>query len=146
MNVAYRVYADSVTQCRITARLEWIFHRRFAANPSLSFSITHERDSQMLGRYLLIISFIFGLALPSVLSADAAEEREGLAHIIQELQILEALIDKAETQRDRDARIRFRYDWLRQDIARIKLGLQTHLESPRTEPRTFPPLRGDYRR
>ena len=100
----------------------------------------------MLGRYLLIISFIFGLALPSVLSADAAEEREGLARIIQELQILEALIDKAETQRDRDARIRFRYDWLRQDIARIKLGLQTHLESPRAEPRIFPPLRGDYRR
>ena len=46
----------------------------------------------------------------------------------------------------RSARIRFRYDWLRQDLKQIKDGIQSHIDSPRAQPRSFPPLRGDYRR
>ncbi len=58
---------------------------------------------------------------------------------------LAPLIETAESQANPDARIRFRYDWLRKDLARIRAGIQEHLDAPRTEPRTFPPLRGDYR-
>ena len=42
--------------------------------------------------------------------------------------------------------MRFRYDWLRQDLQRLRLGIQEHINAPRAQPRSFPPLRGDYRR
>jgi RAQPRD family integrative conjugative element protein len=51
----------------------------------------------------------------------------------------------AESQALPDTRIRFRYDWLRQDLHRIRDGIQDHIDAPRSEPRRFPPLRGDYR-
>jgi len=78
--------------------------------------------------------------------ADSDAERESLARLMHELQTLEPLIRSAESQANPDARVRFRYDWLRQDLARVRLGVQEHIDAPRAEPRTFPPLRGDYRR
>ena len=78
--------------------------------------------------------------------ADADAEREALAHLDHEIEALESLIRTAESQANPDARVRFRYDWLRQDLARLRLGVQEHIDAPRAEPRTFPPLRGDYRR
>ena len=76
--------------------------------------------------------------------ADADAEREMLAHLIHELEALEPLIRSAESQANPDARVQFRYDWLRQDLARVRLGIQEHIDVPRAEPRTFPPLRGEY--
>lgn len=78
--------------------------------------------------------------------ADADGERAALARIKNELQAIEPLITEAASQANPDARIRFQYDWLRQDLERIRLGIQAHIDTPRSEPRTFPPLRGDYRR
>ena len=77
--------------------------------------------------------------------ADADGERAVLARIIHELQVIEPLITEAASQASPDARIRFQYDWLRQDLDQIRLGIQAHIDTPRTEPRSFPPLRGDYR-
>lgn len=77
--------------------------------------------------------------------ADDDAEREALARLIHELEALAPLIETAESQANPDARIRFRYDWLRQDLERIRGGVREHIDAPRTEPRTFPPLRGDYR-
>jgi len=78
--------------------------------------------------------------------ANADAEREALARIDHELDALETLIRKAETQAEPDARIRFRYDWLRQDLSRMQQGIKDYIDAPRSEPRTFPPLRGDYHR
>ncbi len=78
--------------------------------------------------------------------ADTDAERAALARIAHELETLEPLIRTAEFQANPDARVCFRYDWLRQDLARVRLGIQEHIDAPRAEPRTFPPLRGDYRR
>jgi RAQPRD family integrative conjugative element protein len=78
--------------------------------------------------------------------ADADGERAVLARIIHELQSIDPLITEAASQANPDARVRFQYDWLRQDLDRIRLGIQEHVDTPRSEPRTFPPLRGDYRR
>ena len=90
---------------------------------------------------------LLGTALPIQFAvADADGEREALARIIHELQAVGPLIDQAASQANPDARIRFQYDWLRQDLIKIQQGLQAHIEAPRSEPRTFPPLRGDYRR
>jgi RAQPRD family integrative conjugative element protein len=77
--------------------------------------------------------------------ADADAEREALARLIHEIEALAPLIETAEAQASPDTRIRFRYDWLRQDLERIRAGIQEHIDAPRTEPRTVPPLRGDYR-
>lgn len=78
--------------------------------------------------------------------ADADAERELLARISHELVTLDPLLKAAESQANPDHRVRFRYDWLRQDLARLRLGIEEHINAPRAEPRTFPPLRGDYRR
>ena len=95
---------------------------------------------------LLILGLLATLLPVQFAVADADGEREVLARITYELQAIEPLITEAASQANQDARVRFQYDWLRQDLERIRLGIQTHIDAPRSEPRTFPPLRGDYRR
>ena len=98
-------------------------------------------------RHLWLPSFlIIGLVVTPAAFAVADAEREALAKIIHELNALESLIKRAEVNADQDSRIRFRYDWLRQDLKQIEDGIQSHIDSPRAQPRSFPPLRGDYRR
>ena len=95
----------------------------------------------------LLFLGLIGTALPvQFANADADSEREVLARISHEIKALNPLISQAASQSNPDARIRFQYDWLQQDLDRIRLGIQDHIDTPRSEPRTFPPLRGDYRR
>ena len=95
----------------------------------------------------VLVLGLLGTVLPVQFAiADADGEREALARIIHELQAVGPLIDQAASQANPDARIRFQYDWLQQDFDRIRLGIQEHIDTPRSEPRTCPPLRGDYRR
>jgi RAQPRD family integrative conjugative element protein len=90
---------------------------------------------------------LFATSLPVQFAvADADGERAALARISHELQTIQPLITEAASQANPDARIRFQYDWLRQDLERIRLGIQAHIDTPRSQPRTFAPLRGDYRR
>ena len=89
---------------------------------------------------------VLSLSIAPAAFADVDAEREALAKIIHELNALEPLIKQAEANADEDVRIRFRYDWLRLDLKQIKDGIQAHIDSPRAQPRSFPPLRGDYRR
>lgn len=89
----------------------------------------------------------FAIALQSPLAfADADAEREALARIIHELELLQPLLAEAKAAADPDARIHFRYDWLRQDLERVRRGIREHIDAPRAEPRSVAPLRGDYRR
>ena len=95
----------------------------------------------------LLVSGLLATAVPVPFAvADADGERAALARIDHELQAIEPLITEAASQANPDARIRFQYDWLRQDLDRIRRGIDEHIHAPRSEPRTFPPLRGDYRR
>ena len=109
------------------------------------------RSMHRLGTPLTPTSRLAGVALlvtlisPATVMADADAERENLARLIHEIQALAPLIETAESHANPDARVGFRYDWLRQDLARIRDGIQAHIDAPRAEPRTFPPLRGDYR-
>ena len=89
---------------------------------------------------------ILGLSVTPEVFADADAECEALARIIHEIEALEPLIKKAEANTKKDCRIRFRYDWLRRDLKQIKEGIQSHINAPCAQLRTFPPLRGDYRR
>jgi len=94
-------------------------------------------------RILLVIT----LCLTSVTAlADSDGERDALARLIHELGALTPLIDEASAQAEPDIRIRFQYDWLRQDLMRIRTGIAEHINAPRAEPRKVPSLKGDYRR
>ena len=86
---------------------------------------------------------VLAISAPSQ-AADA--EREALARLAHELAALAPLIDAAETGADPSERVRFRYDWLRRDIARVHDGVLAHAGADQAEPRRYPPLRGDYRR
>ncbi len=98
-------------------------------------------------RHLWLPTFlIIGLAITPAAFADADAEREALVKIIHELNTLEPLIKHTAANAEQDSRIRFSYNWLRQDLKQIKDGIQSHIDSPRAQPRSFPPLRGDYRR
>ncbi|MCP4994741.1 MAG: conjugal transfer protein [Gammaproteobacteria bacterium] len=95
----------------------------------------------------VLVLGLLGTILPVLFAyADADGEREVLARIVHEIEAIQPLINQAASQANPDARVRFQYDWLRQDLDRIKHGIQEHIDAPRSEPRTFPPLRGDYRR
>ena len=77
-------------------------------------------------------------------AADA--EREALARLAHELDALAALVAAAEAGANPAERVRFRYDWLRRDLARVREGVLEHATADQAEPRPYPPLRGDYRR
>ena len=95
----------------------------------------------------IILLHVFLLGLTSSLAhADADAERESLARVIHELEALQPLLSAAEVAADPDARVRFRYDWLKKDLERIRQGIQEHIDAPRSDPRAVAPLRGDYRR
>jgi RAQPRD family integrative conjugative element protein len=95
----------------------------------------------------LLIIGLLATSLPVQFAlADADGEQAALARIDHELQAIEPLITEAASRANPDARIRFHYDWLRQDLDRIHRGIQDHIDAPRSEPRSFPPLHGDYRR
>ena len=95
---------------------------------------------------LLVLGLLTTLFPVQFAVADADGEWAALARISHELEAIEPLITEAASQANPDARIRFQYDWLRQDLIKIQNGVQEHIDAPRSEPRTFPPLRGDYRR
>jgi len=78
--------------------------------------------------------------------ADSDGEHAALAQLIHELEALTPLLDTASSQAEPDTRIRFQYDWLRQDLARVRAGIAEHINAPRAEPRKVQPLKGDYRR
>ena len=95
----------------------------------------------------ILVLAVFSTTLPLRCAvADADGERQALVRLAHELETLEPLIRTAESQANPDARIRFRYDWLRQDLDRVQRGIREHIDAPRAEPRTFAPLRADYRR
>lgn len=98
-------------------------------------------------RYLIALSFTLLAALATSGQATAAEaEREALARLAHELEALAPLVDAAEAGAEPAERVRFRYDWLRRDIRRVREGVLEHATADQAEPRRYQPLHGDYRR
>ncbi len=85
--------------------------------------------------WLLALGLLAALSPVQFAFADADGERAALARIVHELDATGSLINQAASQASPDARIRFQYDWLRQDLNRIRLGIQAHIDAPRSEPR-----------
>lgn len=80
-------------------------------------------------------------------TSDAStSERKALLDILSHLQEVDVLIRSAEAQQNPDQRIKFRYDWLRKDLYKVNRGVSDYLSSPESQPRSFDPVMGDYRR
>ena len=77
--------------------------------------------------------------------ADADMERKYLSMLVNEIEGLEHIIKKAQLAVDKDERVKFQYQWLRRDLAVMKVGIENHIKSPRTAPRKVEALAGDYR-
>lgn len=54
------------------------------------------------------------------------------------------LINLAQAEQPRDARIKFQFQTLRQDIAKIQIGIKQAIKPISMEPRRVTPLSGDY--
>lgn len=92
----------------------------------------------------LLVSLLLGQA--AVADASLSSEQQALLKIDAQLAALTTLIETAEQSADPDARIRFRYDWLRRDIAKVRNGVQAHIHRPLVEKQAIADLHGDYRR
>jgi RAQPRD family integrative conjugative element protein len=95
-------------------------------------------------KMLLLLSL---LIWQDVVADDTVkDEYQALLKIDRHLSDLALLIDEAELSADPDSRIRFRYDWLRRDIARVRNGVQAHIHRPLAEKQANAALQGDYQR
>ncbi|WP_206199085.1 RAQPRD family integrative conjugative element protein [Thiomicrorhabdus indica] len=80
------------------------------------------------------------------LSGLDSREREILRSLASYLQQANTIIHKAQAHQREEQRIKFRYDWLEQDLRKIVYSIQDHLNQPERQPREFEPVSGDYRR
>jgi len=91
---------------------------------------------------LLAISF---LALQSAVAADNSPEREQLASLERQLDMIDRLVDHAASIAPQDrARYHFDYAQLREDVKRVHAGVQDYLVPQRAQPRDLIPLASDY--
>jgi RAQPRD family integrative conjugative element protein len=93
---------------------------------------------------LLLLSLL--LCQDVVADEAVTAEHQALLKVDRHLAELVTLIEAAEQSADPDARIRFRYDWLRRDIAKVRKGVQAHIHRPLAEKLANAELHGDYRR
>jgi RAQPRD family integrative conjugative element protein len=79
--------------------------------------------------------------------ALAAGEHEHLAALVRQLDLIDRLAEHAARVSAEDrARYHFDYVRLRDDIARVRAGIQDYLVPSRAQPRDPLPLGGDYRK
>lgn len=90
------------------------------------------------------IMLLIGLLSVGVCTAntDAAteEEKRYLIKIAQELQHLNELAEKAANVADPNARVKFDYVALRNDLQEMHRALQTHINNPSRSPRKIEAL------
>jgi len=88
---------------------------------------------------------VSGLLLCSSLAfADTAQMNATLARMSTILSQVNPLINLAEQQQSPDARVKFQFDELRQDIAHIQSGIAQAVNRVSIQPRVVQPLSGDY--
>ncbi len=86
------------------------------------------------------------LSAPQPASADDTPEREQLAAIARQLDLIDRLAEHAaHTAPQERARYHFDYARLRADLQRVRTGIQDYLSPRRAQPRDPLQLSGDYR-
>nr|WP_233149458.1 RAQPRD family integrative conjugative element protein [Herbaspirillum camelliae] len=79
------------------------------------------------------------------IAADDATEREQLAAFLRQLELLDRLAEQAaDVSPQERTRYHFDYARLRDDVKRVRAGIQDYLVPQRAQPRDPVPLVGDY--
>ncbi|HBN8606936.1 TPA: RAQPRD family integrative conjugative element protein [Pseudomonas aeruginosa] len=82
----------------------------------------------------------------SAAAADDGIEREQLAALVRQLDLIDRLAEHAaHTAPQQRARYHFDHARLREDLQRVRTGIQDYLTPPRAQPRDPVELSGDYR-
>lgn len=96
-------------------------------------------------RSLVALLVVFLSGAHQAIAADNALEREQLAALTRQLDLIDRLAEHAaNTAPQSRARHHFDYARLRADLRRVGDGLQDYLVPQRAQPRDPVPLAGDY--
>lgn len=93
----------------------------------------------------LFILFLL-IAMASAAHADTFAEKGSLSRLANEILALEPLIREAQARRSPGSSVKFQYNTLRGDLATIRHGIEAYITQSNSHPRSFKPLKGDYRR
>ncbi|XYQ54369.1 RAQPRD family integrative conjugative element protein [Pectobacterium carotovorum] len=79
--------------------------------------------------------------------AEPPAQRQELAAALRQLDALERLVVQSASSPPAESGERYYFDYprLRDDIARIRIGIQAHLTPSRAQPRDLAELNGNYR-
>jgi len=95
----------------------------------------------------LAVLLTVSLSAPQPAIADDTPEREQLAALARQLDLIDRLVEHATTTAPQArARYHFVYARLRADLKRVRTGVQDFLVPQRAQPRDPVPLAGDYLR
>lgn len=87
----------------------------------------------------------FSALQPAAAADSLASEREQLAALARQLDLIDRLAEHAaNTAPQERARYHFDYAQLRADLKRVRAGLEDYLVPQRAQPRDPVPLAGDY--
>ena len=93
----------------------------------------------------VLLAVSFSALQPAVAADGVAMEREQLAVLARQLDLIDRLAEHAATTAPQ-ARARYHFDYaqLRADLKHVRAGLQDYLVPQRAQPRDPVPLVGDY--
>jgi RAQPRD family integrative conjugative element protein len=104
------------------------------------------RNTQIHRRDLLAAMLAASLSMSARASADADLERAHFAALLRQLDLLDRLAQQSALSAvSGGGRYHFDFARLRNDIARIRAGIEDYLSPRRAQPRDPNPLNGDYR-
>ena len=105
---------------------------------------TNRRTSTWPG-FAAVLAVSFSTLQPAIAADGLASEREQLAALARQLNLIDRLAEHAaNTAPQERARYHFDYARLRADLNRVRVGLQDYLLPQRAQPRDPVPLVGDY--
>ena len=95
--------------------------------------------------FAVVLAVSFSALQPAVAAEGLASEREQLAALARQLNLIDRLAEHAaNTAPQERARYHFDYVRLHADLQRVRAGLQDYLVPQRAQPRDPFPLAGDY--
>ena len=92
-------------------------------------------------KYLILVIAV--LSAPA--SAITDQERSTLQRMNTELEIITKIIDEAQQAANQRDRRQIDYQSLSDDLQEIQQGIFDAINAERREPRSLPPIEGDYR-
>lgn len=95
-------------------------------------------------RHSLLMSCLALFLMSGVSFANTEQMNATLARISRLLNQVNPLINLAEKQQDPNARVKFQFDGLRYDVAKIQSGIAQAINRVSIQPRVIKPLSGDY--